>query len=201
MARSKETFGKKEREKKRLRKRKDKEEKKAERKAEAENSGSSLDEMMVYLDEFGNFTDTPPDENAKKKEIDVSKIQLGAAVVEEFNLDEVRKGKIDFFNHEKGFGFIIESETSEKYFVHINNVKYEGIDAGHKVNFQLEEGFKGLSAINVKKLDLKKEAEDKAAAKAKAEAAAAEAKAEAGDKEETSATDEAKPDAPEKKAD
>lgn len=199
MARSKETFGKKEREKKRLRKRKDKEEKKAERKAEAENSGSSLDEMIVYLDEFGNFTDTPPDENAKKKEIDVSKIQLGAAVVEEFNLDEVRKGKIDFFNHEKGFGFIIESETSEKYFVHINNVKYEGIDAGHKVNFQLEEGFKGLSAINVKKLDLKKEAEDKAAAKAKAEAAATEGEGTEGDKP-ASETDAKSDDTPEEKA-
>ncbi len=199
MARSKETFGKKEREKKRLRKRKDKEEKKAERKAEAENSGSSLDEMIVYLDEFGNFTDTPPDENAKKKEIDVSKIQLGAAVVEEFNLDEVRKGKIDFFNHEKGFGFIIESETSEKYFVHINNVKYEGIDAGHKVNFQLEEGFKGLSAINVKKLDLKKEAEDKAAAKAKAEAAATEGEGTEGDKP-AAETDAKSDDTPEEKA-
>ncbi len=199
MARSKETFGKKEREKKRLRKRKDKEEKKAERKAEAENSGSSLDEMIVYLDEFGNFTDTPPDENAKKKEIDVSKIQLGAAVVEEFNLDEVRKGKIDFFNHEKGFGFIIESETSEKYFVHINNVKYEGIDAGHKVNFQLEEGFKGLSAINVKKLDLKKEAEDKAAAKAKAEAASTEGEGTEGDKP-AAETDAKSDDTPEEKA-
>jgi cold shock CspA family protein len=130
--------------------------------------------MMVYLDEFGNFTSTPPDENAKKKEIDPSKIQLGAAVVEEFNLDELRKGKIDFFNHEKGFGFIIESETSEKYFVHINNVKYEGIDAGHKVHFQLEEGFKGLSAINVDKIDLKKEADDKAAAKAASETEASE---------------------------
>ena len=55
MARAQETFGKKEREKKRLKKREDKKKRKEARKANA--GGGSLEEMLVYVDENGHFTD------------------------------------------------------------------------------------------------------------------------------------------------
>lgn len=145
MAKSKETFGKKEKEKKRLKKRKDKEEKKAERKSNA--TDGSLESMMVYLDENGNLTDTPPD-GTKKVEIDVDAIVLGATKIVEDDITGLRTGKVDFFNDNKGFGFIIEDKTKEKFFVHINNVKQQ-IKEGDHVEFELKDGFKGVNAVNV----------------------------------------------------
>jgi hypothetical protein len=60
LAKSQNSFIKKQLEQKKLKKRKEKEERKQERK---ENSvGGSLDAMMAYVDEFGNISDTPPEE-------------------------------------------------------------------------------------------------------------------------------------------
>lgn len=59
LAKSQNSFIKKQLEQKKLKKRKEKEERKQERK---ENSaGGSLDAMLVYVDEFGNFSSTPPE--------------------------------------------------------------------------------------------------------------------------------------------
>jgi len=59
------------------------------------------------------------------------------------------KGTVKFFNEAKGFGFIKESETSKEYFVHVNGLK-DRIRENDEVTFDLEEGRKGLNAINVK---------------------------------------------------
>ena len=64
MAKSKETFFKKQKEKQRLKNRQDKQQKMEERKANLKK-GKSLDEMMAYVDENGNLSSTPPD---KKKD-------------------------------------------------------------------------------------------------------------------------------------
>lgn len=58
MAKSRQTFGKKELEKKRLKKREDKKEKMEARKSNPKKG--NLENMMAYVDEFGNITDTPP---------------------------------------------------------------------------------------------------------------------------------------------
>jgi CspA family cold shock protein len=58
-------------------------------------------------------------------------------------------GTVKFFNEAKGFGFIKESETSKEYFVHVNGLK-DRIRENDEVTFDLEEGRKGLNAINVK---------------------------------------------------
>ena len=69
MARSQNSFIKKQREKKKAQKRKEKEERKKERQ-ENKNKGSDLSNMMAYVDEFGNITSEPPSEadNDGKKE-------------------------------------------------------------------------------------------------------------------------------------
>ena len=67
MARSKESFNKRQKEKKRLKELQDKKEKLEMRKANAVK-GKSLDDMMAYLDENGNLTTTPPDPNKKADE-------------------------------------------------------------------------------------------------------------------------------------
>ncbi|MBT8320267.1 MAG: cold shock domain-containing protein, partial [Eudoraea sp.] len=67
-------------------------------------------------------------------------------VEEEF--DPVRKGKVSYFDHSKGFGFIIDAETQEKYFCHISGLIDE-INENDKVTFELEKGMKGLNAVKV----------------------------------------------------
>lgn len=148
MSKSQETFNKKEKEKKRKKKREEKLAKKAERK-ENSSKGGSLDDMIVYVDEFGNFTDTPPDPT-KKAEVEAEEIELGVPPKEEEDFTGERQGKVDFFNDEKGYGFIIESGTGDKYFFHVSETT-EDHYAGDKVIFELEMGQKGMNAVRVKK--------------------------------------------------
>ena len=69
MAKSQQTFNKKEKEKKRLKKRQEKLERRAQRKLEkAERGKVAFEDMLSYVDENGNLTNTPPDPS-KKKEI------------------------------------------------------------------------------------------------------------------------------------
>ena len=148
MSKSQETYSKKEKEKKRLKKKKEKDEKRAERKANSK--GGELDNMMAYIDEHGNISETPPDPE-NKIEITLEDIVIGVPKQEEFDMDATRQGKIDFFNIDKGFGFIKEIETNESYFVHYKGL-IDDVEEGDKVSFELEKGMKGLNAINVKKI-------------------------------------------------
>lgn len=147
MARSEQTFNKKEKEKKRLKKREIKEKKKVERKANSKGGG--LENMLLYVDQFGNLTETPQDP-ADKVKVDIESIEIGVPkrVVED--IDPVHKGVVAFFNDSKGFGFINEIDSDEKYFVHINGL-LEKIKEGDKVSFELERGMKGMNAVKVEK--------------------------------------------------
>ena len=61
----------------------------------------------------------------------------------------MKTGKVKFFNETKGFGFIIDSETQEEYFVHVSGT-IDKISENDEVTFELTEGRKGLNAVNVK---------------------------------------------------
>lgn len=58
------------------------------------------------------------------------------------------QGTVKFFNTEKGYGFIVQ-ESGKDIFVHANGLIDE-IQEGDKVEFEVEEGRKGLNAVNVK---------------------------------------------------
>ena len=58
-------------------------------------------------------------------------------------------GIVKFFNETKGFGFIKDDETGKEYFVHVSGL-VDKIRENDKVNFQLQEGKKGLNAVDVK---------------------------------------------------
>ena len=148
MGRSQETFNKRENEKKRFKKKQDKQAKKEDRKANTEK-GKSLDDMIAYVDEFGNLSSTPPDPKHKKG-VKLEDIQIGTAKQEPIDpADLIRKGVVTFFNESKGYGFIKDTESQESIFVHVNGLE-EPIQERDKVTFETELGQKGLNAIKVK---------------------------------------------------
>jgi len=148
LAKSTATFSKNEKEKARLKKAKDKKEKAEERKANA-GKGKSLEDMMAYIDEYGNITSTPPDPSRKLK-VNAEDIQIGVAKQEDVPHDTVRNGVVSFFNESKGYGFIKDLQTQESIFVHINALT-EPLKENNMVTFETEQGAKGLTAVKVKK--------------------------------------------------
>ena len=148
MGRSSETFSKKEKEKKKQKKRQEKDEKKLERKASA--SKGNLEDMMAYVDEFGNITNTPPDPK-KKTVIKADEIQLGIPRRQDVEAeDSESRGVVTFFNESKGYGFIKDSDTGGSVFVHIKETT-EPIREGDKVLFEIESTPRGPGAIKVRK--------------------------------------------------
>jgi CspA family cold shock protein len=61
----------------------------------------------------------------------------------------MKKGTVKFFNETKGFGFIKSEETGEDIFVHSSGLQ-ENIRENDSVVFDVQEGKKGLNAVNVK---------------------------------------------------
>ena len=145
MGRSQETFNKKEVRNKKEKKRKEKEKKRQARKED--NKSNSLDDMIAYVDENGNIVDTPPDPD-QKTEVKAEDIQVSVPADQQVEMDPIRKGTVNFFNDSKGFGFIVDSETKESVFVHINNT-LEPIKEGNYVSFEVEMGPKGPIAVKV----------------------------------------------------
>jgi len=66
-----------------------------------------------------------------------------------FNLFIMSQGTVKFFNNSRGFGFIAPDDGGKDVFVHKNGL-IDQINEGDKVSFDVEEGQKGLNAVNVK---------------------------------------------------
>ena len=149
MAKSQTSISKKEIENKKLRKRKEKEERREERKANAKD-GKSLDDMMAYVDEYGNISSTPPDPT-KVKGVKSDDIVIGVPRQLESKVATIRQGHVVFFNGSKGYGFIKDDETGESIFVH-NNDLTSPVKENDAVSFETQKGVKGLAAVRVKKI-------------------------------------------------
>jgi cold shock CspA family protein len=145
MGRSQETFNKKEVRKKKEKKRKDKEAKRVAKKSE-ENEGG-LDDMIAYVDEFGNITSTPPE--TEKEEINAEDIEVSVPKGSFDDSNKENDGIVTFFNEQKGYGFIKNLKNNQSIFVHINNVEGE-IKEGNRVTFEVGQGERGPAAMNVK---------------------------------------------------
>ncbi|CAM1352758.1 cold-shock protein [uncultured Tenacibaculum sp.] len=61
------------------------------------------------------------------------------------------KGTVKFFNESKGFGFITEEGSNKEHFVHVSGLIDE-IRENDEVEFELQDGRKGLNAVNVRVL-------------------------------------------------
>lgn len=148
MAKSQQSFNKKEREKKRQKKRKEKLKRKDERKENKETG--KLDDMIAYVDEAGNITDTPPDPNQKRK-VNAKEIEISVPKLDKSQRGDNYEGKVSFFDESKGYGFINDSNSPNQYFVHKSRL-IDFIQENDKVTFKLERGLKGMNAIDVKKI-------------------------------------------------
>ena len=109
----------------------------------------SWEDMIAYVDEFGNVTDTPPEEQ-EREEVNAEDIVIGVPKKEEDDDDGIYTGKVAFFNDDKGYGFIRDQRSQQQYFVHISGLIDE-VRENDKVTFELEQGKKGLNAVRVKK--------------------------------------------------
>ncbi|HEY9560907.1 MAG TPA: cold shock domain-containing protein [Anseongella sp.] len=147
MGRSQESFSKKEKEKKRQKKKKEKEERREERQANSKK-GKGLDEMLAYVDEYGNILDAPPDPT-KKEKVKAEDIEVSVTKLEKTEMNPFREGVVTFFNESRGFGFIRDLETQESVFVHVNETDFP-IKENDKVTFEVEKGLKGPSAVSVR---------------------------------------------------
>ncbi|TAG51212.1 MAG: cold shock domain-containing protein [Cytophagales bacterium] len=62
----------------------------------------------------------------------------------------MNEGIIKFFNEPKGYGFVKETDSQKEYFVHATGL-IDKVKQNDKVSFELKEGKKGITAVNVKK--------------------------------------------------
>ena len=138
------SFSKRELEKKKQGKKLEKQKRKEERKANAGNG--SFEDMIAYVDENGLITDTPPDMN-NKQEINIEDIAVSTLKKEETE-ETVLRGRVEYFNEDRGFGFIKDVNSTEKYFFYITSVQNPIVE-GNMVTFELERGRKGMNAVRI----------------------------------------------------
>jgi cold shock CspA family protein len=148
MAKSQITFSKKEKEKKKIQKRREKEEKMAQRKLE-NNKGKSFEDMLAYVDENGNISSTPAD-MSKIEEIKAEDISVSGYQVQHSTVSNVRRGKISYYNADKGYGFINDQKSQQRVFAHVNQFS-EPFKEGDDVYYEIESGPKGDAAINIRR--------------------------------------------------
>jgi CspA family cold shock protein len=73
----------------------------------------------------------------------------GRSVNSSLTVITMANGTVKFFNASKGFGFIIPSDGGSEVFVHVTGLKDE-VRENDEVTYDVEQGKKGLSAVNVK---------------------------------------------------
>jgi len=61
----------------------------------------------------------------------------------------MNNGTVKFFNDSKGYGFITPDDGGKDVFVHLNGL-IDNITEGDKVSYEVEQGKKGLNAVDVK---------------------------------------------------
>lgn len=140
------TYSKKALQQKKAKKKQDKLEKREERKSN-NDKGKSLEEMTVYLDEYGNITDVPP-EKQKRSNLPPQAFQPGTDITPE---EKECTGIVSLFFTDKAYGFITEDKTRANIFVHSNKT-LEPIKEKDRVTYEKEKTPKGYAAINVRKI-------------------------------------------------
>jgi CspA family cold shock protein len=91
-------------------------------------------------------------------EVDVNAISgIAAAFTRAVSLLSIfvfcmKTGIIKFFNEAKGYGFVTDDETKEDFFVHVTGLNGATVQQNDRVEFETQEGRKGINAVNVRKI-------------------------------------------------
>jgi len=64
----------------------------------------------------------------------------------------MKTGIIKFFNEAKGYGFVTDDETKEDFFLHVTGLNGATVQQDDRVEFETQEGRKGINAVNVRKV-------------------------------------------------
>ena len=139
-----ESFTKKEYTKKKIKKLKDKQLRREDRK-DNNNKGKTLDDMIVYVDVNGHFTEVPP--HLQNRDADLARAKKAQESAVDPNADFT--GIVTYLS-EKGFGFITEDKTGENVFFHVGQTT-QTVEKHNKVSYKKELTPKGYQAIEVKK--------------------------------------------------
>lgn len=140
---ARQSFGKRENEKKKQAKRLEKQKRKEERLA---GGTASPEEMIAYVDENGMIVSTPPEIRARQ-EVRLEDVLIATPKKEDLE-EEPLRGRVEYFNTDKGYGFIKDLSTTEKYFFHITSAPAD-IAEGNLVTFALERGTRGMNAVGI----------------------------------------------------
>ncbi len=102
--------------------------------------------MIAWVDERGNIVDTPP-EQRDKQEVKLEDVAIATPKKDDTEPDPL-KGRVEYFNADKGYGFIKDLASTEKYFFHISAAP-AGIAEGNIVTFETERGTRGMNAVRI----------------------------------------------------
>ncbi len=61
----------------------------------------------------------------------------------------MQTGVVKFFNEAKGFGFIKHDDNNQETFVHVSGLK-DQVKENDRVEFEMQQGRKGMNAVNVR---------------------------------------------------
>ena len=64
----------------------------------------------------------------------------------------MKTGIIKFFNEAKGYGFVTDDQTKEDFFVHVTGLNGTTVQQNDRVEFETQEGRKGINAVNLRKI-------------------------------------------------
>lgn len=139
------SFGKRENEKKKQAKRLEKQRSKEARRA---GGTSSFDEMIAWVDADGTLTTVPPEERERRKE-EIKLEDIAVSTPKKEQVEEVPlRGRVEYYNESKGYGFIKDLDSTEKYFFHVT-LAPEGISEGRLVTFETERTPRGMHAVSI----------------------------------------------------
>ncbi len=146
-----ETFSKRERRKKKIERRREKELRRDERRNTVVKK-KSLEEMMAFVDENGNLSDTPPDPNRAYK-ASVEDIMIDIPKTVATDSDGLLDGVVSYFDPAKGYGFVIDDQTKERLFIHVTGLAQPNteLNTGDKVVYTAVRSPRGMQAVSVSK--------------------------------------------------
>ncbi|MGG5577947.1 cold-shock protein [Myroides sp. C15-4] len=134
------SFFKKENNKKKKQKQEEKLKRREERKSH-NNKGKDLEDLFVYVDKLGQLTHLTPEEQALQEKQEIKKTEKVS--------QEDHEGIISYVT-DKGYAFVIDSQTRESVFLHQNDLSVP-LEKGLKISFKLEQSKNGIRAVDAAK--------------------------------------------------